>query len=69
TEQEYGNGLSQLLQAYQRGEASSAQVLDRVRAADIYATTQLQAPLYPPVAQRQLVKQIVGFEYAIDRAS
>lgn len=69
TEQEYGHGLSQLLQAYQRGEASAAQVLDRVRAADAYATKQLQTPLYPPVAQRQLVKQIVGFEYAIDRAS
>ncbi|PZD73024.1 hypothetical protein C1752_02702 [Acaryochloris thomasi RCC1774] len=68
TEQEYGHGLAQLLQAYQRGEASAAQVLDRVRAADLYATKQLQAPLYPPVAQRQLVKQIVGFEYAIDGA-
>ncbi len=69
TEQEYSSGLAQLLQVYQQGEASAAQVLERVRAADIYATTQLQEPLYPPVEQRQLVKQLVGFEYAIDRTS
>lgn len=69
TEQEYSAGLGQLLRAYQQGQFSAAQVLDRVRAADTYATTQLPMPLFPPVAQRQLVKQLIGFEYAIDRAS
>jgi hypothetical protein len=67
TMNDYSAGLTQLLQAYQRGEVSSAQVLDRVRAADVYATTQLQVPLYPPASQRQFIKQLVGFEYAVDQ--
>ncbi|MGF1600871.1 MAG: hypothetical protein ACFCU8_02425 [Thermosynechococcaceae cyanobacterium] len=67
TVQDYSTGLTQLLQAHQRGDISAAQVLDRVRAADAYATTQLQTPLYPPASQRQFIKQLVGFEYAVDQ--
>ncbi|WP_404788595.1 hypothetical protein [Altericista sp. CCNU0014] len=66
TEQEYQAGLDKILQSYQQRQMSQADALNIIRAANDYATTQLPAPLYPPVQQRQLISQVFGFRYAID---
>jgi hypothetical protein len=66
TVQEYEAGLNKILQAYQQRQLSPEQTLNIIKAANTYATTQLQAPLYPPVAQRQLIRQVFSFSYAID---
>lgn len=66
TEQEYEAGLNKILQSYQQRQLSQADALNIIRAANTYATTQLPAPLYPPVQQRQLIGQLFGFSYAVD---
>jgi hypothetical protein len=66
TEQEYEVGLNKILQAYQQRQLSPEQTLNIIKAANTYATTQLTTPLYPPVAQRQLIRQVFSFTYAID---
>jgi hypothetical protein len=66
TEQEYEAGLNKILQAYQQRQLSPEQTLNIIKAANIYATTQLTTPLYPPIAQRQLIRQVFSFTYAID---
>ncbi|HEY9827950.1 MAG TPA: hypothetical protein V6D19_21140, partial [Stenomitos sp.] len=69
TEAEYQAGLDKVLQAYQQRQLSQADALNIIRAANTYATTQLAQPLYPPVAQRQFIGQVFGFNYAIDSAA
>jgi hypothetical protein len=69
TEQEYQAGLDKVLQGYQQRQLSQADALNIIRAANDYATTQLPAPLYPPVQQRQFIGQVFGFRYAIDSSS
>jgi hypothetical protein len=63
---EYEAGLNNVLQSYQQRQLSPEQTLNIIKAANTYATTQLPAPLYPPTGQRQLIRQIFSFSYAID---
>lgn len=63
---EYEAGLNKVLQAYQQRQLSPEQTLNIIKAANTYATTQLPIPLYPPVVQRQLIRQVFSFTYAID---
>jgi hypothetical protein len=69
TEAEYQAGLDRILQAYQQRQLSQADALNVIRAANTYATTQLPTPIYPPVQQRQLIGQVFGFTYDIDRTA
>jgi hypothetical protein len=63
---EYEAGLNKVLQSYQQRQLSPEQTLNIIKAANTYATTQLPTPLYPPTAQRQLIRQVFSFTYAID---
>lgn len=62
-----GNCLADVFQIYQNKGLSQAQALELIRAANQYATSQLNPSLYPPQGQRRRINKMFGFTYQIDK--
>jgi S1-C subfamily serine protease len=62
-----GNCLTDVFQTYQNKGLSQVQALELIRAADQYATSQLNPALYPPQGQRRRINKMFGFTYQIDK--
>ena len=55
-----------IFQAYKGKQMPKQQALELIQMADFYATSLLTSKLHPPKGQRQRVRQMFGFIYAID---
>ncbi|MBE9170234.1 serine protease [Pleurocapsales cyanobacterium LEGE 06147] len=62
------NCLADVFQVYGNTGLSQSQALELIRAADVYATSQLNPSLYPPQGQRARIAKMFGFTYQIDKA-
>jgi tetratricopeptide (TPR) repeat protein len=62
------NCLPEVFQLYSSKGLSQTQALQLIRAADTYATSQLNPTLYPPQGQRARIAKMFGFTYQIDKA-
>jgi tetratricopeptide (TPR) repeat protein len=62
------NCLPEVFQVYGNKGLSPSQALELIRAADQYATYQLNPILYPPQGQRARIAKMFGFTYQIDKA-
>jgi hypothetical protein len=60
--------LPEVFQVYGNKGLSPSQALELIRAADQYATYQLNPILYPPQGQRARIAKMFGFTYQIDKA-
>lgn len=63
---DYNKLLEKLIQDYQEGRLSRDEALRQIKAADQYATSKLDRPLYPLEGLRKKTTEIFGFVYEAD---